>query len=123
MEYASLTYYLDSYGGGLILNNDEWALYEKKARRVVDMYTFNRLAEKDEQDIRVKDCVCEVAEAIKLFDDNAFNDGGKVITSQSNDGVSVTYDTSALSFENQNRKLYNIIYVHLAGSGLLYRGL
>lgn len=123
MTYASFDYYTDRYGGELIQDADEWAKYERKARRLVDMYTFNRLTDKQDQDEIVKDCVCELAEAVKVFDDNAFKDGGKVISSQSNDGVSVTFDTSAFSFEKQNQKLYNIIYMHLSGSGLLYRGL
>ncbi len=123
MAYADYNYYLNTYGGNIILSADDWAAYERKARRLVDMYTFNRLTEKSEQENIVKDCVCEVAEAIKVFDGNAFRNDGKVISSQSNDGVSVSFDTSALSFENQNRKIYRIIYTHLAPGGLLYRGM
>lgn len=123
MKYASFEYYSDTYRGELISYEEDWTTYERKARRVIDMYTFNRLAGKTEQDILVKDCICELAEAIKVFDDNAFESNGKIVSSQSNDGVSVTFDTSSFSFERQNKKLYDIVYLHLSGSGLMYRGL
>ncbi|MBR5216212.1 MAG: hypothetical protein IKV80_08340 [Bacteroidales bacterium] len=123
MKYAGFSYYHDEYGGAIISSDDEWAAYERKARRLVDMYTFGRLANKEEQVDIVKDCICEVAEAIKIFDDTAFENGGGVIASQSNDGVTIAYDSLSMSFESQNKKLYGIIYSHLANSGLMYRGM
>ena len=123
MKYAEFSYYIDEYGGLIIPSESEWAAYEKKARRLVDMYTYGRLQNTVAQPRTVKDCICEVAEAIKVFDDLASESGDGVIASRSNDGVEVSYDTHSLSFEAQNKKLYGIVYSHLSGSGLMYRGM
>ncbi|MFR7387546.1 MAG: hypothetical protein ACLUTU_00700 [Blautia faecis] len=90
------------------LSEDEFPLWEKQAERVLNQYTFSRLASNfglitDD----VKDCACELAELLYRADKStqqAAEQGG-VLQSYSNDGESGTFDLSQSTFtEEENRR-------------------
>ncbi len=92
---------------------DETAFYRysERAWAYVDRLTLGRASAQDADAIRM--AVCEVAEEM------AREEQGRVV-SESNDGVSVSYERSAA--QTRNRRLYDAAALYLSGTGLLYRG-
>lgn len=123
----------DYYKSGYLMGHDpkvpekEFPFWEKQAERVLNQYTFSRLASNfglitDE----VKDCACELAELLYQADKStqqAAEQGG-VLQSYSNDGESGTFDLSQSTFteEGKQKKTREIIYRYLGNTGLLYSG-
>lgn len=127
--YTSYNYYESGYlmGRDPKLSEDEFPLWEKQAERVLNQYTFSRLASNfglitDE----VKDCTCELAELLYQADKSAQQaaEQGGVLQSYSNDGESGTFDLSQSTFteEGKQKKIREIIYRYLGNTGLLYSG-
>ena len=103
-----------SYGGNL-----EKAAFDRfsyRAERIIDTYTFSRLASRKYEEIpqEVKHCVFELTEYIS---ENFVNGSVNAKSSESNDGYSVSYEgkTSA-------NVISDIIYNYLSDTGLLYGG-
>lgn len=127
--YVSYNYYESGYllGRDPKLSEDDFPLWEKQAERVLNQYTFSRLASNfglitDE----VKDCTCELAELLYQADKStqqAAEQGG-ILQSYSNDGESGTFDLSQSTFteEGKAKKTREIIYRYLGNTGLLYTG-
>ena len=127
--YTSYNYYESGYlmGRDPKLSEDEFPLWEKQAERVLNQYTFSRLASNfglitDE----VKDCTCELAELLYQADKStqqAAEQGG-ILQSYSNDGESGTFDVSQSTFteEGKAKKTREIVYRYLGNTGLLYAG-
>ena len=127
--YTSYNYYESGYlmGRDPKLSEDEFPLWEKQAERVLNQYTFSRLASNfglitDD----VKDCACELAELLYQADKStqqAAEQGG-ILQSYSNDGESGTFDLSqsTLTEEGKAKKISEIIHRYLGNTGLLYRG-
>lgn len=101
-----------SYGG--TLDETTFNDFEFEAETWIDWYTFNRLQNEDTQDERVKRCVNKLIQLAKMKADalalgsqtTQITDGeGNVTTiqttasiaSQSNDGVSISYNTISAS--------------------------
>ena len=127
--YTSYNYYESGYlmGRDPKLSEDEFPLWEKQAERVLNQYTFSRLASNfglitDE----VKDCTCELAELLYQADKSAQQaaEQGGILQSYSNDGESGTFDLSQSTFteEGKAKKTREIIYRYLGNTGLLYAG-
>lgn len=127
--YASYNYYESGYllGRDPKLSEDDFPLWEKQAERVLNQYTFSRLASNfglitDE----VKDCTCELAELLYQADKSAQQaaEQGGILQSYSNDGESGTFDLSQSTFteEGKAKKTREIIYRYLGNTGLLYTG-
>lgn len=127
--YASYNYYESGYlmGRDPKLSEDEFPFWEKQAERVLNQYTFSRLASNfglitDD----VKDCACELAELLYQADKSAQQaaEQGGVLQSYSNDGESGTFDLSQSAFteEGKAKKTREIIYRYLGNTGLLYAG-
>ena len=118
--YASYNYYESGYlmGRDSKLSEDEFPFWEKQAERVLNQYTFSRLASNlglitDD----VKDCACELVELLYQADKNtqqAAEQGGE----------SGTFDLSQSIFteEGKQKKVKEIIYRYLGNTGLLYQG-
>ena len=132
------------YGGTLTqaaFNN-----YEPEAERIIDWYTFNRLT--TEQDIpeRVKQCMMKLISLLQMRDDlvsglaatssGSGSSSAAAIRSQSNDGVSISYNTiessdlyNSLKLETKDNQFEMTIRFWLngiknsAGRNLLYRGI
>lgn len=127
--YTSYNYYESGYlmGRDPKLSEDEFPLWEKQAERVLNQYTFSRLASNfglitDD----VKDCACELAELLYQADKStqqAVEQGG-ILQSYSNDGESGTFDVSQSTFteEGKAKKTREIVYRYLGNTGLLYAG-
>ena len=127
--YTSYNYYESGYlmGRDPKLSEDEFPLWEKQAERVLNQYTFSRLASNfglitDD----VKDCACELAELLYQADKStqqAAEQGG-ILQSYSNDGESGTFDVSQSTFTEAGKakKTREIVYRYLGNTGLLYAG-
>lgn len=110
MMYADSEYY-SGFHTEPIIAADEVDEYLKKASSYLDtMLGTNRPDEP--YDEKIKDACCEIADCIYIC---SVRDG---ISSENNDGYSVTYDRQSI-----NNKAYAIALRYLAGTGLLYRGL
>ena len=111
--------------------------YEFEAESIVNWYTFNRLAKDTQIPDAVKKVVKYLIDLIQHQNDllsgsqSGDNASGKIIASQSNDGVSVSYsvlsasellETIKSSEENTIRRYLQDV-VNEAGRKLLYRGL
>lgn len=139
--YLTYDEYLD-YGGTL----DETAFndIELDAEGYVDWYTFNRLQDEDENNIpeRVKKCMYQIIKLIQRtmgYDDagstaskaSGTDESDKGVLSQSNDGVSISYNILSAkdAIELAKKDIDNSINRYLQGvrnslgRKLLYRGI
>ena len=129
------------YGGALdeTVFND----FEFEAESIVNWYTFNRLQNEEEDaypDIlprlmyRLIQLITAKAEALNVSDGDSSEgstSGGRSIASQSNDGVSISYNIIPASelVKQSRHEMQNIISMYLQGvtnslgRKLLYRGL
>ena len=110
--YATYTDYTTYLGGRTAkITSGEWSYYATKATVYMDNLSslVNATVITDE----IKYCCCEVAELLKA-DEGADHS----ITSESNDGYSVSYNTE----RNFNDKVFDIMKFYLSRTGWLYRG-
>lgn len=123
------------YTGGYLLGREPtipgemFLFWEKQAGKEIDKHTFGRLRGHPELVTDdVKDCACELAELLYQADtvsQQALQQGGAgLLSSYSNDGESGTFDLSQSAYTEEGgaRKTREIIYKHLACTGLLYAG-
>lgn len=133
--------YAEYQSVGGTLSETEFNYYAYEAESYIDWYTFNRLHNNTEIPDAVKRCevylirfIQERLSALGIsFDDDSgsSSDPLKSIMSQSNDGVSVSFNalsardaTSALSAEiGQTIQRYLVGVTNELGRKLLYRGL
>ena len=106
--YADLQYYQQDYllGRKQVIPDDMFLFFEKKARRFIDDFTFNRVTP-NEPPAPVRECACALAEYLYT------NEGYENKSSESIAGHSASYRTGIE---------YQIIQTHLQMTGLLYRG-
>lgn len=127
--YADYSYYTDGYllGRSPAVPEAVYPYWEKQAERVLNQYTFSRLASNfglitDE----VKDCACELTELLYQADRSAqqASEQGGFLQSYSNDGESGTFDLSQSVYteEGKKKKAREIIFRYLGNTGLLYAG-
>lgn len=132
-----LTYDQYSDFGGT-LDEATFEQFEFEARAVIDWWTFNRLKNETEYPEAVKYCTYKL---INLFSDrakvtspNIYNADGSVkagIASESNDGVSTSYNTLSAkeAVDVSDKDMYLTIRMYLSdvrnslGQKILYRGL
>lgn len=124
---------------GGTLEEDSYTKFEFRAESIIDWYTFNRLANETEYPEKVKKCMYMLID-ILVNQDSAMGipegdydgDGGaSSIASQSNDGVSVSYNVLSASeaYKYSNEEIGNVVkrtlqgVVNTLGRKLLYRGL
>lgn len=109
--------------------------FEFEASCLVDWYTFNRLKNETEYPETLKRCVFKLIEMVQAKNTSLSlgNDGSggvSAIASQSNDGVSISYNVMSASrlFDNAKSEVKSIIQQYLSGvvnslgHKLLYRG-
>lgn len=77
MIYADYTYYISTYGGKAV-SEEDFPRLAAKASAYIDRLTFGRAAEFPD-DERLKRCCCELCESLMLTDGN----GGMVKQSES----------------------------------------
>lgn len=127
--YVTYEYYTDTFGGTAI-SSENFTLFERKARVSLDNFTFNRI--KDDEtliDDTIKECICTMMDKAYSIEQETAATDGKVISSESVDGHSMSYaisDSQKNEIDQSNItkvKLYNIAKEYLWSTGLLYRGL
>lgn len=127
-----------NYGG--TLSETAFNQIEFEARSVIDWYTFNRLQNETEFSESVKRCMFSIIDLIQKKK-SAFNTGsseiasseesGLTIKSQSNDGVSISYNVMSAEniYKNMDKEFEDTIKMYLQGlynslgRKLLYRGI
>nr|DAE41484.1 MAG TPA: Head Tail Connector Protein [Caudoviricetes sp.] len=112
MQGVDFAYYRDSYCGRAIVTEEEFNSFAVRACAYVNKITFGR-AEATADTAGVKNAVCAVCEVLHRYD------AREGISSENNDGYSVTYKTSSRQVQD---RLYEAASLHLS-SALLYRGL
>lgn len=138
--YLTYDEYLD-FGGSEDTDEVAFEEIEFEARSYIDWYTFNRLENEDEIPEKVKRCMYHIIKLIQMKL-NYMNDGNgsgdsssegissKQISSQSNDGVSISYNvisanealTLARTDIDKSIKRYLQGVTNSLGRKLLYRG-
>lgn len=118
MVYADYAYYTGTYGGGS-LTEAEFPKYARRASAMVDRVTFGRLSAYEAEDIidAVRDATCAAAEKIHFLDTKSATG----ITSESNDGYSVSYKDAGAA-DARDYEVMAVIATYLEVTGLLYRG-
>lgn len=124
MKYLTYDEYI-TLGGSL--NASDFALHAAEAQAYVDRYTFRRLRKETVIPESVKHCMFALVDV--LCEIHKAQSGG-VVSSESNDGVSVSY--AVLSPEKSDERLNTIVpqtlYLWLSGetdsngTPLLWRG-
>lgn len=130
--------YLEYQNMGGTLDETTFNNMEFEARSYVDYVTFNRLQNEEELPQAVKQCmyylitlVTDKLNALTGTDISGVSSGGAVISSQSNDGVSVSYNVMAAKdiLDSNTKEINNTInrylqgVVNSLGQKVLYRGL
>lgn len=107
---------------------EAYPLAERKARSIVDYYTFGRITEPVSE--AVKECIIELIE-FGADVQRASEEGSKVIQSERVGDHAITYadglgllgiQTGANMGTSQEQKEYAIVARYLMATGLLYRG-
>ena len=114
--YASYDYYKGTYLGNLIPEQD-YARVALRADQYLDYYTMCKVKNHTELDA-VKMAACALAEQYYEMDQLPVASGKQ---SETVGSYSVTY-RSAEDIQRIKLVLPNIVRMHLAGTGLLYRG-
>lgn len=123
---------------GGILDETSYTKFEYKAESIIDWYTFNRLADETEYPEKVKRCIYMLIDILVNQDTtlHTMGDNGEdgtvlSVASQSNDGVSVSYNVLSASeaYQYENGEIGDTIrrmlqgVTNSLGRKLLYRGL
>ena len=108
-------FYKVVYGGDKVDESPKFTRLANEAEVLVDYYTFGRATKVEDENLlkKVKLTIC------KLIDEYIDIEKSGEIKSFSEGKQSITY----FDKPNPNRRLYEIIYVNLAITGLMYRGL
>lgn len=131
--YLTYEEYLDMGG---TLDETAFTKYNIEAEILIDWYTFNRLQLETSIPLRVKQCVFKLISLAEMkaksfvLGRDVTGEGAASVASQSNDGVSISYNTIsasqafdlAKSESKQLIKQYLNGVVNSAGRKLLYRG-
>lgn len=120
MSYAGYDFYRNTYLGKLIEDSEVFARLAKRASEHLDFLTFHRLNQ-SEVDESVRLATCSMAEVLFWEEKRKTEHDGREVSSESNDGYSVTFaDTNASDAGLiTKRDLYLAAYKYLSGSGLM----
>lgn len=108
---ADVGFYSFNYGTAAKIPEEHFMLWEKRAEAELLRLTSGKLSNAEITD-NIKLCICDIAEAMYEAESR------KGITSENNDGYSVTYDKDAAA----DGEILDIAKRYLAGTDLLYRG-
>ncbi len=116
--YADYAWYTDDYKGSAV-PEASFPTLAIKASYLIDSVTAGNLARLDTLPDCVKDAVCAASEIFYEYEQSK-DSTGRGITSESNDGYSISYaDTSEEEVLKNARRQ---IRIYLSASGLLFRG-
>lgn len=125
--------------GGTEMEETAFQQLEFEARTIIDWWTFNRLQHESEYPEAVKRCVFKLIQLINdkqkamMIKDTQSNDSGETnigIASESNDGVSTSYNVLSAKemLDTAQNEIKETIYLYLSsvknslGHKVLYRG-
>lgn len=113
--YADYNFYINEYGTDI--PQEKFQKYAKEASAYIRRLTIGKSDgfEGDE----LKYATCAVAEAVYNFDKSCIN--GKIVSSENNDGYSVSYATGNDCHTERLNAEYLAARKWLAGTGLLSR--
>ena len=114
--YVDYQYYRDTFHGSA-MTEAECPNAEIEAEAFVNAVTFGRLRRLDKIPDCVKDAICSAADVMGEYSKGMESD----ISSESNDGYSVTYK-AALKSEECEKSMKAKVKRHLSGTGLMYGG-
>ena len=114
--YVDYQYYRDTFHGSA-MTEAEFPNAEIEAEAFVNAVTFGRLRRLDKIPDCVKDAICSAADVMGEYSKGMESD----ISSESNDGYSVTYK-AALKSEECEKSMKAKGKRHLSGTGLMYGG-
>lgn len=116
MIYADFDYYLNTYGGTKIDDDDIFRRIADIASSEMSMYAPGITEATDE----VKKCCCEIVDVIYTYE--AYRDSSRV-QSEKVGNYSVTYASSSSITIQRNEEIQSIIIRRLMHTGMLYRGI
>lgn len=120
---------------GGTLENAKFRDLEREARLLVDEITFNRFRQDTEYPTELKECMYMLIRKQQTLDEltteSTTPDAEAQITSQSNDGVSISYNVLSASdvYENTRAEMLSTIRAYLygvrnqQGQRVTYRGI
>lgn len=111
MNYADFVYYRSDFGGRVISSESDFNSVIGKASAYIDRITFGRSKEKAETE-EVKKAACAVCEVMYQ------NESRYGISSENNDGYSVTYLNNSTN-EQKDQKRAACLFL---SDELIYRG-
>lgn len=94
--------------------------YARQASKVIDQYTFGRLADVTDFSEAVRMCCCELAEAEYQREKQKKASGGK--TSEKIGTYSVSFGTAQETSQAAAAEQHSIVMKWLADTGLCYQG-
>lgn len=115
--YVDYEFYKNEYLGTSITSKESFDKALIEATAFIDRITFHRIQRLESIPNCVKLAVCAVTEKMYAFSKKEERD----ISSESNDGYSVSYKDSG-SRKDMEADALNIAKMYLSGTGLLYRG-
>lgn len=117
--FADYTFYQQSYlcGRTAVIPSSEFGYYARRASAVIGQYTLGNIGENIPESVRY--CCCELAETIYSAE-NAKSASG--VVSEKVGDLSVNYESAETLRRALPRRMRNVIYSWLAGTGLLHRG-
>lgn len=114
--YVDYKYYREAFHGAS-MNETEFLNAEIEAEAFVNAATFGRIRKLEEIPDCVKDAICSAADVMQEYIKGRESN----ISSESNDGYSVTY-RAALKSEDCEKAMKTKVKRHLSGTGLTYGG-
>lgn len=117
MIYADFDYYLNTYGGTKIDNDDIFRRIANSASREIDLVTFGNI----DVDDNVQMCCCELADIISRNEQATST--ASVYQSQRVGDYSVTYFSRKDALVSMRAEIHDSISKWLLLRGGLYRGI
>lgn len=120
--YADFTWYSTEFGGSL-LTASTFPRYARWATSLIDAVTYGNIKSDDQVLDCVKDATCAAAELAYNYWISSVNvKDGKAVSSETNDGYSISYSDTLLTAESLQEQCVAQIRIYLQGTGLLFRG-
>ena len=128
--YATYDYYIDEYvdGGNVVIPQEEYNRYAKKADLELDAVTHNRIKTLLTLPDQVMDCACIVAELLYQSDLQTrqyLSEGlSGPVESWSNDGQSgkISLEQSVYTEAGRKKEILRLCRLYLGPLGLMYAG-
>lgn len=114
MKYADYDFYQNTYIGDRITDEATFDRLVVRAGEELDLFTFGRISEADDS---VRLAVCAMADVMYWEEKRKNAHDGREISSESNDGYSVSYDGTEASGAGSD--LYRAAYKYLSQTGLM----